>query len=283
MIYEEIKQTFLSLGITETGIIPARDGNKAISTDISDFKWKSPVSSVDDILPGAESIIVFLVPYNSGVNPENLSVYATGRDYHNVCREISEKISAKLTDAGYHSVSFADVGPLSERTLARLAGLGIIGSNKFLINNKYGTYTFIGYIITDCILPVTAETAGECIQCGKCIESCPGGALTSDGFCSDKCVSYITQKKGELTENEIALLKESKSVWGCDICQKVCPMNNGKELTGLKDFRENLILCIKNEYLSNNQFKKKYADRAFSWRGKSVIDRNLSILNDKKE
>ena len=114
-----------------------------------------------------------------------------------------------------------------------------------------------------------------------CIKLCPGGALTENGFDERKCVSYITQKKGELSEEEMNAIRNSGSVWGCDICQRVCPENKNKELTGINKFRENLILCIKNEKISNREFKKKYAERAFSWRGKGVIDRNLSIINEK--
>lgn len=280
MTYKELKQAFSSLGITEIGIVSADNGNSTINNDCSDLNKINSISDINEILMGAKSIIVFLLPYNSGAKAENLSVYATGRDYHKVCKEISDKISTKLTEAGYKSVSFADTGPLSERKLAHEAGLGIIGDNRFLINEKYGTYTFIGYIITDCPLPPTPSKAGECLKCGKCISSCPGQALTPNSFCKDKCISYLTQKKGELSEEEARLIKKGKSAWGCDICQIVCPMNYKKSFTELPEFKENLILCIKNEYLSNNEFREKYSDRAFAWRGKAVIDRNLSILND---
>ena len=92
MINYEIKELFKSLGITETGTVSAEAGNTFISRDISNFSWKKTVSTLDDILKGAKSIIVFLVPYNSGARPYNLSLYATGRDYHKVCAEISKKI-----------------------------------------------------------------------------------------------------------------------------------------------------------------------------------------------
>lgn len=280
MIDFELKQLFESINITEMGIVSAKDGDAMINHSISEFSWKKTILSADDVLQNAKSIIVYLVPYNSGALPYNLSLYATGRDYHKVCAEISKKITDKLTDRGFNSVSFADVGPYIERQLAEKAGLGIIGDNGFLINEKYGTYTFIGYIITDCPLVPTKSKKGNCLKCGKCIESCPGNALTSNSFCMDKCISYITQKKGDLTFEEAELIRKGKSAWGCDICQRVCPMNLGKELSPIPDFNENLILCINNEYLSNNQFRKKHSDRAFSWRGKSVIDRNLSILTD---
>lgn len=279
----EIKELFKSSGITETGTVTAEKGNEFIIRTKSEFSPKRMISSIEEIMEGAKSIIVFLVPYNNGAEPLNLSLYATGRDYHKVCTEISEKISHKLTDSGYKSVSFADAGPLSERRLAQAAGLGIIGDSGFLINEKYGTYTFIGYIITNCPLTPAEPSIGECVKCGKCFTHCPGKALTPTGFCTDKCISFITQKKGSLTEIESELIKKGGSVWGCDICQRVCPMNKGKSLSPLPDFNENLILCINYEYLSNNQFRVKHKDRAFTWRGKSVIDRNLSILTDNSE
>ena len=110
---------------------------------------------------------------------------------------------------------------------------------------------------------------------------CPGKALTEEGFNESLCASYLTQKKGDLTQSEKNIIKNSSSAWGCDICQNVCPMNADIQKSPLTEFTEDLILCIKNEYISNREFKRKYADRAFSWRGKSVIDRNLAILDGK--
>ena len=276
-----IKNIFNQMGITEFGIISVSQARDLILADSSVFSKKKQINEIYDILPDAKSIIVYLLPYNHGKTPKNLSLYATGADYHKVCQKISSNICNVLSESGYDSVSFADNGPLNERKLAYRAGLGIIGLNRFLINKKYGTYTFIGYIITTADLSSSNPIKGECQKCNKCILSCPGKALTKNGFDENKCISYLTQKKGELSQEEIMLIKKGKSAWGCDICQNVCPENSICAKTQLPEFNNNLILCIKNEYLSNNEYKKKYSDRAFSWRGKAVIDRNLSIIDYK--
>lgn len=265
---EIIKDKFKKHGITEVGVVSASS------------EYIELVKQNFQIPKDAKSIIVYLAPYYNGIEPENISMYATGEDYHYVCKKISSEVGSLLSEQGYNHISFADSGPLLERKLAYAAGLGIIGDNGFLINEKYGSYTFIGYIITDLELPASEPIDKSCERCGACYKSCPGKALSENGFEETKCLSYITQKKGKLTETEKALIKNTGCIWGCDICQKCCPLNKNIEVTPIDEFNKNLILCIKNEYLSNNEFKEKYKNRAFTWRGKPVIYRNLSILDD---
>lgn len=277
---EQIKNKFNTLGITEVGVVSAKSKFIEFTDGKSTFSSKGNFTSIFDILDNAKSVIVYLVPYYSGIESENISMYAAGEDYHLVCRRISGEIGFLLTENGYKHVSFADSGPLSERKLAYAAGLGILGDNRFLINEKYGSYTFIGYIITDLELPESKVIDKSCKKCGVCYKACPAGALSKSRINESKCLSYITQKKGSLSEDEKALIKKTGCVWGCDICQKACPMNENIEKSPLDEFNKNLILCIKNEYLSNKEFNEKYKNRAFTWRGKSVIYRNLSILDD---
>lgn len=277
---EIIKEKFNELGITEVGIVSAKSQHIEFTAQKSAFGSKAGFSSIDKILENAKSIIVYLVPYFNGIKPKNISMYAAGEDYHFVCKKISSEIGMLLSEHGHKHISFADSGPLTERKLAYKAGLGIIGDNGFLINKKYGSYTFIGYIITDLALPESEIINKQCKKCGACYKACPGNALSKDGFNENKCLSYITQKKAELTEEEKELIKKTGCIWGCDVCQNACPMNKNVEISPLEEFKKNLILCIKNEYLSNKEFKNKYKNRAFTWRGKSVIYRNLSILDD---
>ncbi len=230
-----------------------------------------------------KSAIVCLFPYYCGDRDGNLSLYARGYDYHQV---IQEKLSA-VTDF-IKSISpdtvcevFADIGPEIERKLAYNAGLGFYGKNHMLINDDFGSYFFIGYILTDLPLAKDKPLEKSCMGCNRCITACAGGAL-SDGFCIDRCASHISQKKGDLTEGEIAILKKSGLVFGCDICQRVCPHNNITPRP-MKEFTENMIdtLSLEDiENLSNKEFMRKYKNRAFSWRGKNVLLRNITILND---
>ncbi|MBQ7986334.1 MAG: DUF1730 domain-containing protein [Clostridia bacterium] len=242
---------------------------------------KASFCAEDNGLSGdAKSIIVCAFSYYNGAEKGNISRYAQGIDYHLVVREKMEPICELLKENGFFAESFADTGALNERVLANLSGIAFIGKNQMAINEKLGSYFFIGYIITDCELPADSPNTSECSGCGKCIKACPLGALSKDGFCEEKCLSYITQKKGELSQEEKEAIKNAKTIWGCDICQEVCPHNENLDITSIPEFRENLIIDLKiDESLSNKEFKRLYGNRAFSWRGKQVLDRNFKIVN----
>ena len=228
-----------------------------------------------------KSAIVCLFPYYCGDRDGNLSLYARSYDYHMV---IKEKLSS-VTDF-IKSISpdtsceiFADIGPEIDRHLAYKSGLGFYGKNRMLINDDFGSYFFIGYILTDLTLPEDSPLEKSCMNCNRCIENCVGGAL-SEGFCLDKCASHISQKKGDLTESEIAILEKSGLVFGCDTCQRVCPHNNITPRP-MKEFTEDIIDTLTREdieNLSNKEFLSKYKNRAFSWRGKNVLLRNIKFF-----
>ena len=232
---------------------------------------------------GGKSAIVCLFPYYVGDSKGNLSLYARSLDYHKVIKEVlapaCDYIKALCPDA--ECEVFADIGPEIDRHLAYNAGLGFYGKNGMLINDDLGSWFFIGYILCDLDLEADNPLDTTCIGCNKCIESCPGGAL-GESFCLDRCASHISQKKGDLTDGEIAILKKSGLIFGCDMCQKVCPHNNIVPKP-MKEFTEDIIdsLYLEDiENLSNREFMKKYGDRAFSWRGKGVLLRNIEILEN---
>ncbi len=237
---------------------------------------KCGVSSYDE-----KSAIVCLFPYFTSFEDGNLSLYARSYDYHKV---INEKLSTvcdfiRTLAPDCCCDVFADIGPEVDRHLAYEAGLGFYGKNHMLINDDFGSWFFIGYILCDLNLTPDTPIQKKCIGCNRCIEKCPGGALGEE-FDISKCASHISQKKGELTETEIAILKKSGLIFGCDMCQRVCPHNNITPKP-MKEFTEDLI-CSLNiediESLSNKEFMRKYKNRAFSWRGKSVVLRNLNIF-----
>ena len=232
---------------------------------------------------GEKSAIVCLFPYYAGERNANLSLYARGLDYHLVIKEklspVCDFISTLVPDAGCEI--FADIGPEIDRQLAYAAGLGFYGKNRMLINDDFGSYFFIGYILCDLHLSPDTPLTKTCIGCNRCIENCPGGAL-GEKFDINKCASHISQKKGDLTESEIAILKKSALVFGCDMCQRVCPHNNITPKP-MVEFTRDLIDNIKLsdlESLSNREFMKKYKNRAFSWRGKGVLERNIKIIKN---
>ena len=230
---------------------------------------------------GGKCAIVCLFPYFTGCCEGNLSIYARSYDYHSVIKSklsaVCEYIRTLVPDT--QCEVFADIGPDVDRCLAYNAGLGFYGKNRMLINDDFGSWFFIGYILCDLSLEPDSPIDKSCTGCNKCVESCPGGAL-GEGFNIDKCASHISQKKGDLTESEIAILKKSGLVFGCDMCQRVCPHNNITPQP-MAEFTEDLIdsLSIEDlEKLSNREFMRKYKNRAFSWRGRNVLVRNLNIL-----
>ncbi|MBE7034327.1 MAG: DUF1730 domain-containing protein [Ruminococcaceae bacterium] len=227
-----------------------------------------------------KSAIVCLFPYFSGYAEGNLSLYARSRDYHKVIREKLSPVCDFIhsLDSTAECEIFADIGPEVDRKLAYKAGLGFYGKNGMLINDDFGSFFFIGYILCSLDLDADKPLNETCIGCNKCIENCPGGAL-GEKFQLEKCASHISQKKGDLTESEIAILKKSGLIFGCDMCQKVCPHNNITPKP-MKEFTEDIVnsLSLEDiENLSNREFMKKYGNRAFSWRGKGVLERNIKI------
>ncbi len=283
MMKRIIKELALKNGIADIGFVKAREfiELKEIARKQVPFLKGSEDERINPFLinNNAKSIIVFICPYFSG-NYGNVSSYAMGKDYHMVLKDKAQPIINQLCLSGFSADFFCDNSPLNERFLACSAGLGFIGKNGFLINNEYGSYVFIGHIITDAEFEYDKPIEMSCVGCDKCIKSCPTGALMENEYNAEKCISYITQKKSPLNEFEISAIKNSLMCWGCDACQKVCP-HNGKK-TNISQFTDDLITDIKSIECSNREFKKMYADRAFSWRGKGVIERNLKIINNIK-
>ncbi len=239
-----------------------------------------------------EGAIVALFPYYVKNEPGNISMYARGLDYHIVAERILTELSKTLAElgAGFTKIH-VDKGELNDRVAAFEAGLGFFGQNGMLISEKFGSYFFIGQILHDIPIEPDAPHSGECLMCGRCERECPGRALSGGTVKEEKCLSAITQKRGEFSKEEEALVKKIGLCWGCDVCQRVCPHNRGLETTALPDFLTNRIaeLDISDvEGLSNREFKKAFGAYAFSWRGKSVLERNLKLFstaedNDGKE
>lgn len=240
------------------------------------------------IMEDAKSIIVCAFPYYTGKDEDsNISNYCYGLDYHIVAKKMMKKlcevISLEINDFKYEI--FADNGPLVDRYLAYKSAVGYYGLNNCIINDKYGSYIFIGYIINNFSFDVDKPLEKSCIKCGKCKKYCPGNVISGNYEMNPtKCLSHITQKKGELSTEEIEILKKSNKVFGCDVCQEVCPHNANIEETNIEEFKQNLIKKLNYsdlQKISNREFKRVYGNRAFSWRGKGVIIRNMEILMKK--
>ena len=226
------------------------------------------------------SVIIYLVPYYVG-ECENISVYAGSLDYHILLSSLGagvvEAIKGKNPLA--NAVAFGDHSPIDERHAAALCGLGVLGKNGLLINERYGSYIFIGEVLCD----IAPEDLGAvdplsltfCSGCGACTKVCPTGALFGCG----ECLSAITQKKGALSQEEADLLIKFNTVWGCDICQAVCPHNFNPKLTPIDFFYKDRIVRLDKDVLASLS-KEEFTKRAFAWRGIKTVERNIEIVEN---
>jgi epoxyqueuosine reductase len=292
---KELMDYCLSLNIEYAGIAPigpynelAERWSRRIAKDhITGFEEKDFDRRIDPRLTmeNSKSIIVCLFPYYMGsIEAGNLSKSSLSIDYHTIAKAKLEQIGEFLKEKNpqFEYKVFVDNGPLVDRYLAYLAGLGYFGINSHIITDKYGSYVSIGYIINNYAFEPDKPQDRTCINCGECVRSCPGSAILGDFDINPLlCRSYITQKKGELSEQELEILRKSTLVYGCDICQDVCPHNINVIDTPIKEFQENIISNIDYEELqeiSNKEFKRKYGNRTFAWRGKNILKRNFKGL-----
>lgn len=256
---------------------------------ISGFEEKDISKRIypDLTLEGSKSVIVCLFPYYIGeCEAANLTKSAFTMDYHLIVKEklelIGRFLSINMKDFEYKA--FVDTGPFSDRYLAYKAGLGFWGINNNIITDRYGSYVFIGYILNNYPFEADKPLDRTCYQCFNCVKKCPGQCILGDFTINPlKCKSYITQKKQELTTEEKEILKNHSLIWGCDVCQDVCPHNKNVEKTLIKEFNENVLYRIDYEELSlisNSEFMRRYRDRSFSWRGKGVLKRNYEIIQE---
>lgn len=224
----------------------------------------------------AKAVIIacfpYLLPKENYIN-SNISKYAVVTDYHDVAIGRLQKACDELKKL-YPLNSFApfaDNSPIPEVRAATLAGLGVRGENSLLITKEFGSYVFLGEIVTDLPLDAANSEVKSCFGCGKCADVCPANAINKSGVDGEKCLSAITQKKGELTQAEKELMKSCGCVWGCDICQDICPMNKSVSISTVAEFLADPIPVLTNETSLDG--------RAYAWRGKRVIERNLTIIN----
>ena len=295
---EKLKEFCSSIGLKCVGIAgvgPYYDLEKIIKQKLSNGYFTGMEEEIIEkrvnprlIMENAKSIIVCAFPYYvDEVEESNLSKYCYGEDYHIVAKRYLQKICDFLEEEinNFEYKFFVDNGPLVDRYLAYQSGIGYFGINNNIITDEYGSYIFIGYIVNNYEFYADDPLPKTCIKCNKCVKYCPGNAILGNFELNPRrCLSYITQKKDDLSEEEINLIKENKMVFGCDICQEVCPHNKGISITNIEEFKTNLITKLDyNEIndISNKEFKRRYGNRAFSWRGKKIIQRNIEIILEK--
>lgn len=265
--------------------------NRQAENKKTEFEEDDINKRIDPILtlPSCKSIIVIGISYNVDYKGKpdyrlkgSLSKSSWGLDYHRVLKNKMELLIdeiKKIKDFEY--LYFADTGPLVDRELARKAGIGYYGKNCSIINKEYGSYIFLGYILTNLDIEPNRDPSGsECGDCDLCIRACPTKALEAPFTLNPKrCISYLTQTKDSISIE----LREKMGIkiYGCDTCQKVCPKNKGIIYSQHQEFMPDITKGAVNLeeilQISNKDFKKKYGAMAGSWRGKNILKRNAII------
>jgi epoxyqueuosine reductase len=244
------------------------------------------------LLPGAKSVICFLMNYFPDTDQENnipkISKYAYGKDYHEVIRPKLQLLLAGMKEkfGDFNGRGFVDSAPVLERSWAVLSGLGWIGKNGNLIHKKKGSFFFIATLIVDIELAYDqAETADYCGTCTRCIDACPTQAIEADKVVDgSKCISYFTIELKDLLIPDKMKNTFDNWLFGCDVCQDVCPWNRfskpSKE-TAFTPIAEILHFSNKDwEELSEEGFKKIFANSPLKRAKYQGIRRNLLFIKN---
>lgn len=242
------------------------------------------------LLEGARSVISVLMNYHSGEqlpdeNNYKIARYAYGQDYHPVIRDrlyaLVEGLKATGTD--FKARVFTDSAPVLDRAWAEKAGLGWIGKNTCLIHPKLGSYVFIGEIITDLDLHCDTSRINDlCGGCTRCIDACPTGAIVAPGeLDARKCIAYLTiEKRGDIDPRFRPAF--GKWIFGCDICQEVCPWNRRPLSDTIPEFRPSAALKAmtgeKWETLTKEEFQELFGRSAVQRTGYEGLKRNIEFV-----
>ena len=242
------------------------------------------------LVPGSKSIISLSYNYypKKNIDKKNnfiISKYAYGKDYHKVIKKklkiLFRSIKEKIGDV--EGRVFVDSAPVHERAWAKLSGLGWIGKNSLLINEKKGSYFFLAEIICDLDLEYDSPVANRCGKCTKCIDACPTDAITSTQIINaNKCISYLTieNKKEIPTELKNNL---NDAIFGCDICQDVCPWNKFSKPHREESFnpKNELSSLKKTDWieLTEETFNKIFEGSAVKRAKYEGIIRNIKAAN----
>jgi epoxyqueuosine reductase len=296
----QLKTVALEMGLDVVGIAPAAHlalaessiGDRVRSGMLRDYgfahKPAGRFTHPETLLPGAKSVVVAAVSYLS-LNPQSdvlglrgrVARFARGRDYHSVLEERLRRLGEwiSMESGGGACRICVDTGPMIDRAIAQVAGIGSYGKNCSIITPEFGSWVVLGELIIGVELgsdqPAPLE---ECGDCSICLKSCPAGAIV-EPFVIDqtKCISHLTQMKGSIPEELRPLLGDR--IYGCDVCQEVCP-KNARARTGSFPTDGGLgsspdLLPLLN--VSQVEFGRLIAPTAIGWIGRTRFRRNVAV------
>ena len=260
----------------------------------SGFEEKDIEKRVDPslIFDGPKSIIAIALAYPSKMKNapqskrgERRGIFCRaswGTDYHDVLRDrlakLESYIISRIPEARFKSM--VDTGELVDRAVAQRAGIGWSGKNCAVITPEFGSYVYLGEMVTNLPFEPDEPMEDQCGTCNKCVDVCPTGALIEGGqLNAQRCIAFLTQTKGFLPDE--FRTKLGNRIYGCDTCQTVCPENKGKdfhnhwEMEPDPEIAKPLLKPLLT--ISNRDFKEKYGHISGSWRGKKPIQRNAII------
>jgi epoxyqueuosine reductase len=234
----------------------------------------------------SKSILVFLLNYkHKNAVKEGygrIASYASFKDYHKFFPEIINSLMIENQLFIKKFRTFVDTGPITERGIAEESSLGWIGRNSMLINSQKGSFTFIGAAVTDVALDeVHLPSPDLCGSCTRCIDNCPTGAINRDRMVnSNLCISYHTiENRGVIPS--IVSEKMGDMIFGCDICNDVCPWNRGKKESSLpvvqEDLFSNRMRLEEIAYIDKEQFDKQFKGSAIKRATFEGLARNAII------
>ncbi|TNJ65821.1 tRNA epoxyqueuosine(34) reductase QueG [Paenibacillus hemerocallicola] len=299
---EEIQEALPALGIDKIGFASAEPfaelkqillrhrerGHESGFEEPDLDKRTDPALSLDR----PQSLISIAIAYPSKLSdpPKSepgayrgiISRSSWGEDYHRVLRRRMASLEAFITERvpDARMESMVDTGALVDRAVAERAGIGWSGKNCAIITPEWGSWVYLGELVTNIPFPPDRPITDQCGECTICIDACPTGALVGPGqLNSSLCISFATQTKGFVGDD--MMRKIGNRLYGCDTCQVVCPVNKGKNWTHQPDLQpdpEKVKPLLKPLLsMSNKQFREQYGDMAASWRGKKPIQRNAII------
>ncbi|HEY1975378.1 MAG TPA: tRNA epoxyqueuosine(34) reductase QueG [Candidatus Baltobacteraceae bacterium] len=254
-----------------------------------DDTYASRASDPGEILPGARSVVCLAVPYATryatrrDVRRGRVSNYAWSADYHHRVRAMLADVASVIDAAAGAPVTAiaCDTRPLAERAFAARAGVGWIGKHTNLIAPGSGSFVFLGEIVTTLALPRDEPLKKNCGSCARCVDACPTRALRGDyTIDASRCIADLTQRRDAIPREMRSLI--GTWVWGCDLCQIVCPptqragtVEDGASRPLDGNLAEPDLVSLLG--LGSGEFKRRYAKTAMGWRGAAVLRRNAAV------